>query len=271
MRILKNPFKNDIQYYADNNYVSNSMLSNISISPKYFKYRLDNPQKPSPAMDFGRAFHKFVLEQDQFDLTYNVAPECDRRTKEGKEIWKNFLESLGDKEGITSKDYNIINKMASIILKDPTASKMLSNGEPEKIVCWKNKEFNVKCKGMLDYYIKYEIIDTKVSQIVDLKTTNDASTKGFLDTIRRYKYHKQAAYYLDAVKANYFYIIAIEKNPPYGMNIFELTGDLLQEGRDMYRRELDIYSNCLKNNRFPDYNICPYDKDQEREVVILNE
>ena len=55
------------------------------------------------------------------------------------------------------------------------------------------------------------------------------------------------------------------------MNIFELTGDLLQEGRDMYRRELDIYSNCLKNNRFPDYNICPYDKDQEREVVILNE
>ena len=271
MKLLKNPFKNDQEYYADSKYVSNSMLSNISVSPKYFEYRLNNPMKASPAMDFGRAFHKFVLEKDQFDLTYDIAPECDKRTKEGKEQWKNYLESLGEKETITLKDYNIISKMSSVILKDNVASDLLSNGEAEKIICWENKEFDVKCKGMLDYYTKYEIMDTKVTRIVDLKTTSTASSKGFLDTIRKYKYHKQAAYYMDAVKADHFYIIAIEKYPPYGMNIFEISGELLQEGRDLYRKELDIYASCLHNKRFPDYGICPYDKDQEREIITLNE
>ena len=76
---------------------------------------------------------------------------------------------------------------------------------------------------------------------------------------------------MDAVKADHFYIIAIEKYPPYGMNVFEISGELLQEGRDLYRKELDIYASCLHNKRFPDYGICPYDKDQEREIITLNE
>ena len=57
----------------------------IEKSPQWFKYCADNPPEfNSPALMFGAALHKAVLEPDGFGDEYIVAPKFDRRTKDGK-------------------------------------------------------------------------------------------------------------------------------------------------------------------------------------------
>ena len=83
----------------------------------------------------------------------------------------------------------------------------------EDIVVWKNKRTNINCKGKLD------IVNSKKRFIADLKSTGDASLSGFKKSIRNFKYHKQAAFYLDALGYDDYYIIAVEKTAPYGFGV----------------------------------------------------
>ena len=73
--------------------------------------------------------------------------------------------------------------------------------------------------------------------IVDLKTTQDSSYNGFASSVRKFKYYKQAAFYMDAVRADEFYIVAIEKSPPFSINIIQIGDDLLDKGRELYNRD----------------------------------
>ena len=82
---------------------------------------------------------------------------------------------------------------------------------------------------MLDVYNK----DADI--IVDLKTTQDSSYYGFASSVKKFKYYKQAAFYMDAVRAQEFYIVAIEKNPPFSINIIQLGDNLIDMGRQFYR------------------------------------
>ena len=146
-------------------------------------------------------------------------------------------------------------------MRDSTVNRLLTSGEAEKIISWHNEHYNVNCKGMLDYH--------RDDMIIDLKTTQDASYNGFMRSVRKYKYHKQAAYYMDAVKAYRFIIIAIEKTPPFSINVFELGDDMIDEGRDMYNHELEIYKYCEENDYWPGAGFDPLDKESERTIHIL--
>ena len=67
----------------------------IEKSPQWFKYCADNPPEfNSPALMFGAALHKAVLEPDGFGDEYIVAPKFDRRTKDGKAAYAAFEMSL---------------------------------------------------------------------------------------------------------------------------------------------------------------------------------
>lgn len=70
--------------YHSNSAVSKSTLCKMAINPEYYKWCLDNPQPPTDDLIVGSAFHKLVLEPDDFDKEFAVLPECNRRTKEGK-------------------------------------------------------------------------------------------------------------------------------------------------------------------------------------------
>jgi hypothetical protein len=62
--------------------VSSTDLKKIAKSPAHFRYWKDNPEESTPALLFGRAVHKYVLEKDKFTEEFAVAPEVNRRAKE---------------------------------------------------------------------------------------------------------------------------------------------------------------------------------------------
>lgn len=266
MKLIKDHNLSHHNYYQDTEYVSNSMLSNLTgKSPEYFRFALDNPQPSTPAMKFGSALHMNVLQPKEFNKHYAVSPKFDKRTKQGKADYAEFVKSNLLKTVISEQDYHLIEQMTEKLMRDDDAKLMLTNGLKEQIIVWENEEHDVKCRGMLDVYNK----DANI--IVDLKTTQDSSYYGFASSVRKFKYYKQAAFYMDAVKAHEFYIVAIEKSPPFSINIIQIGDDLLDKGRELYNRDLEIYKYCTDNDYWPSQGFDYLDKKSERSIHIMNE
>ena len=118
---------------------------------------------------------------------------------------------------------------------------------------------------MLDIYKK------DFGIIVDLKTTQDSSYNGFASSVRKFKYYKQAAFYMDAVRAQEFYIVAIEKSPPFSINIIQIGDELLDKGRELYNRDLEVYKYCTDNDYWPGEGFDYLDKKSERTIHIMND
>jgi hypothetical protein len=92
----------------------------------------------------------------------------------------------------------------------------------------------------------------------DLKTTQDASV-AFEDSILKYGYHRQAAWYLDAANAaglglKEFVLIAVEKDAPFGVQTFALDDSLIAKGRAENRASLALFAECKTSGNWPGYS-----------------
>ncbi len=233
--------------------ISRSELFRISESPEKFKYYKDNPPSPTPALIFGQAFHKAVLEPRSFNKEFAVMPNVDRRTKEGKALHESFLQESREKTIICAEDFLLIKEMAKALKKNEYVKKLLS-GKKEKAYFWTDELSGEECKCRVD------CLNTKFSTpiIIDLKTTLDASTEGFTKAAIKHGYDFQAAMYSEGVKKNIkkdvlFVFIAIEKTPPYAINIFQADELFIKRGYDLFREYIGIYSECKQKGEFWGY------------------
>ena len=264
MKLIENHKLTHDNYFQNTDYVSNSMLNHLSKSPEYFRFMMDNPQPATPAMKFGSAVHMNVLQPEKFNKCYAVSPKFDKRTKQGKVDYAEFVKNNKLKTVISEQDFELLEQMSLKLMKDETVKRLLSRGLKEHIIAWENEEYEVECKGMIDCY------RPNCQMIVDLKTTQDSSYNGFANSVRKFKYHKQAAFYLDALRAQEFYIVAIEKSPPFNINIIQIGDDLLDKGREMYNQELEIYNYCMEHDYWPGEGFDYLDKNSERTIHIMN-
>jgi exodeoxyribonuclease VIII len=265
MKIIQDHKLTHENYYNDTDYVSNSMLSHLTNkSPEYFQYMLNHSQPPSSAMKFGSAFHMYVLQPDEFEKHYVVTPNIDKRTKQGKQEYTEFMLKNQFKTLISESDLQTIQMMSDKLSQDSLCKDLLKIGKPEQIIAWNNPEYDVNCKGMLDIHCNINDI------IVDLKTTQDCNLKPFTRSIKKYMYHKQAAFYTDAVRALSYYIVAIEKNPPFSLNVFEISGDVLDQGRHLYNQELYLYKRCLDEGNWPGPSMAIWKDVLDREPIDIN-
>mgnify|MGYP003678746018 CR=1 FL=1 len=231
----------DNTYYEDCMYMSNSMLKIfIEKCPRHYGYRLENPIKPTAAMKFGTAFHMLMLEGlDKFKANYVQGPDVDKRTTLGKVTLAKFNQTIGDREVVSPKDFNKLMIMHSELLENKNYNLIEECNEIEQIYLWENKDVNMLCKGKLD------AVNTRGKYIVDLKTTKNASPENFTELIMNAKYHMQAAYYLDALGYDDYYIVAIEKDAPYCICTYKLSKNIINQGRELYMSGLQYYTSIL--------------------------
>lgn len=233
--------------YRQREGISSTDLKHIAKSPAHFRYWKDNPQEDTPALLFGRAVHKYVLEKDDFFIEFAVAPDCDRRTKEGKANWEQFKIDSEGKDIITAEDFNRIKDMYEALYSTPYVAKLLS-GDKETSFFLEDESTGIIMKCRPDCLT--EIGDTHI--LIDYKSCNDASSDGFMKQAINLMYDMQMAYYkdiLDAITDNQHSVIFIaqEKQPPYAVNILECNEYFLKSGTDMYRTMLDTYAECKKS------------------------
>ena len=71
--------------------ISRSDLFEMRKSPLHFQYQMTHPKEDTPALLFGRALHKMILEPGDFESEFAVCPTVNRRTKAGQEQYAAFM------------------------------------------------------------------------------------------------------------------------------------------------------------------------------------
>jgi len=196
-----------------------------------------------------------VLEYELFKQTYSVLPELDRRTKAGKEAFEAFLEQNANKAFLSASDYKQCLDLAASVLRHSKASKLFDTGKAEQTITWDDETNGAPCKARPDFVTER----MGSTFIVDLKTTEDASPRAFSRSAYKYRYHVQAAFYLDGyaqatgITPEAFIFVAVEKTPPYLVACYVYGPEELNLARATYKQNLETYLECLNSNSWPGY------------------
>lgn len=224
--------------------ISASKLSLIHKSYAYYKYKSEHPER-SPALDFGCALHDAILLPEIFDKQYARRIDCDKRTKIGKEMYEKFCAEVEGKTILSSADYDEIIAMRDRVMSIEACRRMLK-GRAEVSMFWIDEETGIQCKGRMDLYRDDGII-------LDLKTTQNASKKAFSKSIVDYGYDRAGAFYLDGITKitgrphGVLAYIAIEKEPPFELGLYILGQRSIDNGRLLYKKDLQKYIEGLKH------------------------
>lgn len=240
-----------IEEYHSHKSVSKSQLDQMAKSPAHYLASLTTPRKETAAMRIGSLFHGMVLE----GVKVAVAPQCDKRTKEGKAIYAEFEAAHAGAEIVTADEGEMLFGMVKSVMAHPAARALLNGpGIAEGSCFWFDERSGELCRCRPDFYRE------DLGIIVDLKSTRDASPKEFARSIANYRYHMQSAFYQDGVESSTgdfvkgFVFVACESTAPYAVAVYQLDMQGVEAGRIEYRRLLLDLADCKASGKFPAYS-----------------
>lgn len=231
--------------------VSNSYLGELADCPA--KARVLKVE--TPVMVIGRAFHCLLLDGEKvFNNEFAVSPSVDKRTKEGKVKWAEFLLMNPGKSVIDTEDRDNLYNMANAVIRHPFAVRLLAEGRSEVSLFWKDKNTGMDCKARPD-----RIPAGDKGTIVDVKTVQKASRVGFQSAVVRYGYARQAGMYTIGYntvtngKVDQFAFITVEKTDPWRVEVYTLASAFIDWGKSEYHRLMQVEKECREANYWPHY------------------
>lgn len=238
--------------------VSRSDLFKFKKSPLHYKYASEHQEEPTPALNFGSAAHKYILEREDFDTEFVIAPNVDRRTKEGKAIFAEFQEKAEGKTVISIDDFEKIKEMAKAVEEHPIASQLIK-GQHEVSLFWVDEQTGEECKVRPDCIHE----DGNGVVIVDYKTTTSCEDGAFEKSCRKYGYKLQSGMYREGYFQNFFEdagfaFVAQEKEAPFAVRVYVCTEEFMNEGYDEYRALLGLYHACKLTDTYHGYEEIEY-------------
>jgi hypothetical protein len=236
--------------------LSHSMLSCLAQSPMECKMRyVDDPptlpRKDSAAFAMGHAVHCLALEPNEFSNRFAIAPKCDRRTREGKADWAQFLVDCEGKELLDDQQYEDALDCVQALNSHPQFAAIMA--QPRRVeVPFEFELFGHRFKAKPD-----AIIDS-MKLILDIKTTDDASPHRWQWSAVDYGYHRQAYIYQQALGQDthdpYRFIFAVVEKPkpstrgiPPTVALYELDPDTVLMGYEDTQRLVQDYEDRTAN------------------------
>lgn len=244
--------------YHEHPAISKSGLDLIHRSPlHYYCEKLgedaEKKRKKTKAMDIGTAFHILALEPDKFDTHVAVSPKLDLRTVKGKETFEDFCASNAGKIILRHDDMEDMREMAKSIREHKAARYLLQGkGMVEASMFFREEIYQVDCRIRPDWMRDDGLL-------IDIKTTENAAPEQFDRHFWNYRYHVQAAFYLDGYAAVHgrpaqgFTFIAVEKSPPYAVSVRLITEEYALIGRRAYMQDIEQFAKCQAEHAWPGY------------------
>ena len=212
-------------------------------------------RKESIAFDLGTAVHAMLLEPEK-DLVV-----CGPETRRGK-AWSDLYEDCKaqGKLLLTEADYDQATAMSEACMKNFAANHFLTHSEliAEASFFAEDPEIGLELKTRPDGLLKDHGI------VIDIKTCQDASPRGFEKAVRQFGYDIQAAFYLHVlnlckIPAKQMIFICIEKDAPYVTACHELSEMYLRHAHNrMMSTMLDI-RDAMETDEYitnwPDVNV----------------
>ncbi len=212
--------------------------------------------KDSVTLQMGTAIHAFVLEREIADQLIHRGPE----TRRGK-AWTEALEEAESVGAVllTEADYDHAKAVADSVLMTPRVERMLNDP-----TCIKEKSIINTCPqtGLTLKCRPDALLPERA--VLDLKTTQDASPRGFAKSVRGFGYDLQASFYLTCAKLEGFQpqqfgVIAVEKEYPYCVAIHTLDQEYLRWAEREVSKTLDQIKRAQDSGDFttgwPEVNV----------------
>lgn len=233
---------------------SQSHIKTILRSPAHYKAVLKRKFVTSSVMTIGTATHCKVLEGDEtFEASFIRKPDNIKyTTKEGRE-WKEAQtkKTILVNDG-KDRQWDCVVGMTEALRQfewfNPSQPDYRKFNEVS--IYW--EDYGIPCKARLD-----RVVDTPDETIVlDLKTTDSVSVDKFQGKMVDLGYDFQAAWYSHAAKLVYgkpvrFIFVAVERNEPHTIDLFEVTPEILEEARFKNEMALKRLKECLMTDQWP--------------------
>jgi len=263
------------RYLAASDFTSRSALEDLrDRGPAYYYAKhvaRTVADSRTPAMVFGSHGHMALLEPEEWaSRLYPQAPSrppgangaAKKKDPEGWALYDGWKADCAEWErGQTSRsiivspeDLHAIESIRHSVMVHPTAAKVFQlDGANEQTILWHHPESGVLVRCRLDRVFGY---DAKTVLIADIKTTNNPTESAFSRSIAKFGYHRQAAIYIDAIRALYgaevqvhFDFIAVRTTFPFecayyslvecpGLEDGETSKGPIELGREQYTRTL---------------------------------
>lgn len=217
-------------------------------SPAHYKF---GESKSSAAFDLGTAAHTAILEPEKLGSSIVRGP-ADRRGAK----WTD-AQGAADYERkmlLTAGDYDAVLRIRDAAHKNPLVRKLTAGAQVERSAFWMDEATGQLCRVRPDCY------SPSLRIMADVKTTADASPQKWRRSVAEYGYHVQEAMYSEGWEAagggdvDGFVFIAVEKDSPHVVSIFELDRAAAAQGYEIYRAALSRYAECQAADHWPGYS-----------------
>ena len=237
------------EYHGRKTHLSSTNIRTFKKNRKQFEYSLTHDLvKQTKAMADGTAVHAFFLERDKFDTDFVIKPADIRlNTKAGKE-WAQEHQS---KIIIDSELGNNLFEMEKSFMDSPAKLIYDIKGQTELSYFWDDLG-TIKGKCRPDW------ISDDGQIVVDVKTTTDASPRGFQKSIANWGYHLQLGWYMRGLRKlgfdTYdFIFIAIEKTPPFCVGVYRADREMINFAMKELDQLMPEIQSAMVSKEFPDY------------------
>ncbi len=242
------------QYHADHSRTSNSMLGDFHYHPGYyngkFLTRTIEIDWQTPATRLGSMKHIAALEPDRWDSLVEIIP-ADVLSKSGAKntnAYKDWAAERPDKILAKEGELDTVRRMIDALQAHHIAGPLVrESGHCEQAIRWTDEATGIPCKSLRDKVIRNGRI------IFDLKTCADNSPQAFSKAAYNFGYYRQLAFYLQGHSAAFgedadaMFFIAVCKEPPYSVAVYELDDTAVELGRDAIRADLNGLARCLES------------------------
>ena len=256
-----------IKEYHEAEGLSKSMMDHLKKSPAHFKFEMENKEdKQNDNFLLGSLLHTMVLEPMKLSEDYAIAPNVDKRTKQGRQEYEEFLENAQGKEIVTREQFDLAFSWATKILEKPEVEKYFKKPSDNEVsIFWTDKITGELCKARPDKIILED------DCIIDLKTAVSAQQDDFQRKAFEYGYHRQAYWFSEAYKQEYgrdlkeFVFIVVEKTAPFNVVVYVASEFFIEVGGFECRKLLNEYHDCKKSGNWYGYD----GPKQERQILEL--
>ena len=235
----------DETYFADQMYVTNSMLKNLLTGSTYnLKHYLESEHKETESLLVGSAFHCMLLEPDEFDKRYVYEPKFDKRTKAGKEAYAEFEQTLNGRKPIPEHYQEAFETMLVRLESHDNARELIKDATKREVIhFWEDVKTGLKCKGKIDAQSETYLLDIKT-------TSKKADLRAFQEFATNYMLAQQASFYVNGTGIKDFYYIMFELKAPYNIAVYKMSDNALSYGGAYIDMTLNMYKHWKENEGF---------------------
>jgi exodeoxyribonuclease VIII len=229
----------------------------VTKTPLHVQQSMRYKPVSTPALLMGGCFHTAVLEPEKLSYEYGELPtEIDGKsplTKHYKEKIAELKADYPERRWLNAKDYNTCMEMAAGALDNPVLRDYM--GDIDAMI----EATGLFAMEGADCRIRPDWFSPGAEVVIDLKSTMDASKRGFAKSVRQFGYGFQAYFYMEGLRRcgyspKEFIFIAVEKFPPYASAAYRLPAGEINKHADSMRKACKLWTTCKSSGVWPGYS-----------------